>query len=79
MDRSYKAKDRVQVHQSERSGDLLDTFEQRPYSHAGFDNYEYRGVMYPGFVDQAMQAYILLDRPLFPRINSAGRGRSLTP
>lgn len=69
MYRSYKKMDRIHVYQSDPMGKRLDIFEQQPYSHAGFDNYEYRGVMYPGFVytKNPEVVYILLDKPLFPK------------
>lgn len=67
MDRAYKKADRVHVYQSDRNGKLLDVFDQQPYTHCGCDNYEYKGVMYPGYAywnnDQVV--YILLGTPLF--------------
>ena len=67
MDRSYKAYDRVHVYQSDARSKLLDVIELQPYTHAGLDNYLYKGVMYKGFVYPSTgRAYILLDQPLFP-------------
>lgn len=76
MDRAYKAEDRVHVYQSDRNEKRLDVFVAKPYSHAGFDNYMYKGTMYKGFKYMGPQAaqdvvYILLDEPLFPPMEKA--------
>lgn len=66
MDRTYKAFERVHVYQSDPMGKGLDTVELQPYSHAGFDNYMYKGTLYKGFVYLPTgNAYILLDKPYF--------------
>lgn len=66
MERKYKAFDRVHVYQSDVRGARLDIIEAQPYSHAGFDNYMYKGKLYKGFTYPTTGwAYILLDRPYF--------------
>lgn len=63
MDRSYKAKMLVLVYETCRSGPLLASFRQQPYSFCGYENFIYKDRMYKGF-DHEGQAYILLSEPL---------------
>jgi hypothetical protein len=65
MDRSDKKHDLVHVYQGHKTGKLIDTFRQQPYSYAGFDYYRYLGMTYPGFEDlETQKVYILLSQPL---------------
>ena len=54
MDRTYKAADRVVVFETTRKPQSIqtpvDTFSDRPYVHAGFDVYLYKGVVYGAYV-----------------------------
>jgi hypothetical protein len=61
----YKAADLVSVYYDHERTLRLDSFHQRPYSMAGYDNYKYKGVMYKGYrrVDTG-EVYILLSQPL---------------
>lgn len=58
MDRSYKAEDKVSVREG---GKVVATFTDKPYTRAGFDNYKYKNVMYPGYVTPEGEIYINLE------------------
>ncbi len=69
MDRQYKKVDRVLVFEtvlkSQTMQKPVDTFSDRPYSHAGTDTYLYKGSLYPGYLPaRAGDAAIFLDAPL---------------
>lgn len=69
MDRSYLAPHKVHIYPSAKA---LDDGEKPavqhlvPFPHAGFDNYQVDGVMYPGYVDRnGGDAAVFLNDPLF--------------
>jgi hypothetical protein len=70
MDRQYKKLDRVVVFETTRKPQSIqtpvDTFSDRPYVHAGFDVYLYKGVAYGAYVcaDDRGDSAIFLDSPL---------------
>lgn len=69
MDRKFKPVDRIHVYATaaDVGGKLVAVFEDQPYSRLGMDYYEYKNVMYPGYVYPTNKevAYIILDQPLF--------------
>ena len=69
MDRSSLRAHKVNVYATQNdkdTGNVHATAHLVPYPHKGFDNYEYKGIMYPGYTEprDTAEACIMLDTPL---------------
>lgn len=69
MDRSYLRAHAVHVYTTQKDkdeGNVATTARLVPYPHKGFDNYRYKGTMYPAYEEPrgTAEACIILDTPL---------------
>lgn len=65
MDRMYLAEHKVTVFENQEArekGQVLRTFQDKPYSRCGFDNYRdpVTGRVYPGYTSPSYETYIIL-------------------
>jgi hypothetical protein len=66
MNKANVKADRIHVYHSANPKKLLDAFDQKPDVRDGFDHYEYKGKVYPGYLypKKSHTVYILIDKPL---------------